>query len=76
MSEVSGMKRLAIKTNDVLVALGLIVVVIVTILVTLGAGPVGLLYGLAAFVFWAIGSGFWCVLSGIHDELKKFNNKA
>lgn len=75
MSEVNGMKRLAIKTNDILVAVGLIVVALLTALMTTQSGPIGFLYGLVGFIAWAIGSGLWCVLSGIHDELKKLNEK-
>jgi hypothetical protein len=77
MSEINSMKRLAIKTNDVLVAVGLIGVALMMTLVVVSSGwLIGLVYGLIGFIFWAIGSGLWCVLSGIHDELKKLNNKA
>lgn len=75
MSEVSSMKRLAIGTNDILVAVGLIIVLAFALFATVATGWPGLIYGLIGFVCWAIGSGFWCVLSGIHDELKKSNNK-
>lgn len=69
------MKKLAIKINDIMVAIGLIVVVLFTVAAFTTLGAVGLLYGLGGLILWAIASGFWCVLSGIHAELMKLNTK-
>lgn len=85
MSEVEKVKRLAVKINDWLVIAGFIVIVVLGSVLAVGAltteTPVlGFLtvvgFALIALVVWAIGSGLWCVLSGIHYELKKLNEKA
>lgn len=82
MSEVEKVKRLAVKVNDWLVIAGFIVIVVLGSVLAVGAltteTPVlGFLtvvgFALIALVLWAIGSGLWCVLSGIHYELKKLN---
>ncbi|AMR58052.1 hypothetical protein vB_PsyM_KIL5_0161 [Pseudomonas phage vB_PsyM_KIL5] len=70
------MRRLAIGVNDFLVAVGLIAVILFTFVTVATLGLlVGLVYGLAAFLLWGVASGLWCVLSGIHNELKKLNEK-
>lgn len=69
-------KRLAIGTNDLLVSVGLFILIFFTALATGTVGWMGLVWGLVGLLLWAIGSGFWCVLSGIHDELKKLNEKS
>ncbi|AMR57883.1 hypothetical protein vB_PsyM_KIL4_0159 [Pseudomonas phage vB_PsyM_KIL4] len=70
------MRRLAIGVNDFLVAVGLIAVILFTFVTVTTLGLlVGLVYGLAAFLLWGVASGLWCVLSGIHNELKKLNEK-
>lgn len=85
MSEVEKVKRLAVKINDWLVIAGFILIVVLGSVLAVGAlsteTPVlGFLtvlgFALIALVLWAIGSGLWCVLSGIHYELKKLNEKA
>ena len=82
MSEVEKVKRLAVKINDWLVVAGFIVIVVLACFalmaaVTTDTPVIDLLkvagIALIALVFWAIGSGLWCVLSGIHYELKKLN---
>lgn len=71
------MKNLAIKINDFLVAVGLFLILVITGLALLGGGGFpAVLIGLAGLVVWAIAAGFWCVLSGIYDELKKMNKNA
>ena len=76
MNEIKVMRRLAIGVNDFLVAVGLVAVVLFTFVTVTTLGLlVGLVYGLVAFVLWGVASGFWCVLSGIHNELKKLNEK-
>ncbi|AMR57556.1 hypothetical protein vB_PsyM_KIL2_0156 [Pseudomonas phage vB_PsyM_KIL2] len=76
MNEIKVMRRLAIGVNDFLVAVGLIAVVLFTFVTVTTLGLlVGLVYGLAAFLLWGVASGLWCVLSGIHNELKKLNEK-
>ncbi|ATN92862.1 hypothetical protein QGX11_gp099 [Pseudomonas phage PPSC2] len=85
MGEVEQVKRLAVKINDWLVIAGFIVIVVAGSLLAVGmlATETPLLsfltvvgFALIALVLWAIGSGLWCVLSGIHYELKKLNEKA
>lgn len=83
MSEVEKVKRLAVSVNDFMVVAGLIVVVVVSLFTvvacaffgTLSTVLTACLLSLAAFLFWAISSGLWCALSGIHSELKKLNSK-
>lgn len=71
------MKNLAIKINDLLVAVGLFLIVVVTALALLGGGGLAAFgFGVVALFVWAIGAGLWCVLSGIYDELKKINKNA
>jgi hypothetical protein len=71
------MKNFAIKINDFLVSLGLFLVVLFTGLALAGgAGWVGIAGGLIGILVWAIVSGWWCLLSGMYDELKKINKNA
>lgn len=83
-SEVENVKRLAVKINDWLVVGGFIIVLVVGALMAFGSlfspSPVAsllvvVLCTLVALLVWAIGAGTWCVLSGIHYELKKLNAK-
>lgn len=85
MGEVEQVKRLAVKINDWLVIAGFIIIVVLACFAMMAAittdTPIIDLVkvagiALVALVVWAIGSGLWCVLSGIHYELKKLNEKA
>jgi len=74
------MKKLAIWINDCMAAVGLGLVGLFTFVGVLTVEPsliwAVLLISVIALIVWAITSGLWCVLSGIHDELKKLNEKA
>jgi hypothetical protein len=85
MGEVEQVKRLAVEINDWLVIAGFIIIVVLACFAMMAAittdTPIIDLVKVAgialiALVVWAIGSGLWCVLSGIHYELKKLNEKA
>lgn len=78
MSIRQNVRALAIKINNFMAFaaffLILIVVIIMSIFVPIDKIWTVVLSGLGAVVGWALLYGFWFVLTGILDELKKLNN--
>ncbi len=79
MSIRQNIRNLAIRINNFMAFaaffLILIIVLIVSVFVPADRIWTVALTGLGAIVGWALLYGFWFVLTGILDELKKLNNR-
>ncbi|WJM88722.1 MULTISPECIES: hypothetical protein [Pseudomonas] len=79
MSIRQNIRNLAIRINNFMAFaaffLILIIVLIVSVFVPVDRIWTVALAGLGAVVGWALLYGFWFVLTGILDELKKLNNR-
>jgi uncharacterized membrane protein YqjE len=79
MSIRQNIRNLAIRINNFMAFaaffLILIIVLIVSVFVPVDRIWTVALAGLGAVVGWALLYGFWFVLTGILDELKRLNNR-